>query len=90
MNIDHGALALDDQLLEDVNGGFNLLHSLANIGQAAGSGFQKGQEIGGVVGPVGSVAGAAGGAMLGALNGLKNEVGNGVSEAVVGLKHLLR
>ncbi len=90
MSPEHSNIALDDQLLDGVHGGFTLLNPLANVGQAAGTGFQKGETIGSALGAVGAHIAATGGAMLGALNGLKNEVGKGVNEAVGGRKDFLR
>ena len=83
-------IALDDAALETVNGGFDVLQQLANIGNSALEGAKTGAKVGIYGGPVFAFGGLAAGGFAGGLNGLKNAVGDGVNEAIVGLKSLMK
>lgn len=83
-------LALDDAALKAVNGGFDVVQQLGNIGQSIVEGAKTGAGIGIYGGPVFAFGGLWAGAMVGGLNGVKNAVGDGVNEAVSGLKSLLK
>jgi Bacteriocin class II with double-glycine leader peptide len=81
---------LDDAALEAVNGGFNVLKQLENIGRSTVDGAKKGVDIGIYAGPPGILGGGAAGAYIGAINGVKNAVGEGLNEAIGGLKSLFK
>lgn len=83
-------IALDDAALEAVNGGFDVLQQLANIGNSAVEGGKAGAKIGIYGGPVFAFGGLAAGGIAGGLNGLKNAVSDGVDEAIGGLKSLMK
>lgn len=85
-----GTMALNDATLEAVNGGFDVLKQLGNIGQSTVDGAMTGGKIGIHGGPVFAFGGMGAGAFFGALNGVKNAVGEGVNEAVGGLTKLMK
>jgi Bacteriocin class II with double-glycine leader peptide len=84
-----GTVALNDAALEAVNGGYDVLQQLSNIGNSAVDGAKTGAKIGIHGGPVFAFGGIGAGAIAGGLNGVKNAVGDGVNEAITGLKNLL-
>jgi Bacteriocin class II with double-glycine leader peptide len=86
----NNSMALNDTTLEAVNGGFDVVRQLENIGESTVEGAKTGGTIGIYGGPVFAFGGLAAGAFVGALNGVKNAVGDGVNEAVGGLKSLLK
>lgn len=90
MNTEINTIALNDAELEAVNGGFDVLQQLENIGRSAVEGAKTGAGIGIYGGPVFAFGGLGAGGIIGGLNGVKNAVGDGVNEAVSGLKNLLR
>lgn len=85
-----GTIALNDAALETVNGGFDVVKQLENIGESTLDGAMTGGKIGIYGGPVFAFGGLGAGAIVGAMNGVKNAVGDGVNEAIGGLKNLLK
>lgn len=75
-------VALNDEALDSVSGGFNLYDSICNIGDAVEKSIQSGVEIGIYAGPPGVLAGAFGGAFYGALDGVKAEAASAAGEAI--------
>jgi Bacteriocin class II with double-glycine leader peptide len=86
----NNSVALNDAALEAVNGGFDVVRQIENIGESTVDGAVTGGKIGIYGGPVFAFGGMGAGAIVGALNGVKNAVGDGVNEAVGGLKNLLK
>lgn len=86
MNTERDNVALNDETLDTVSGGFNLYDAICNIGEKTEDGFYKGGEIGIFGGPPGVLAGAFGGAFYGALDGVKAEAAGAVSEAIDAMK----
>jgi hypothetical protein len=89
MNTEINTIALDDAALKAVNGGFDVIQQLENIGNSAFDGAKTGGSIGIYGGPVFAFGAIMAGTILGGMNGLKNAVSDGVGEAVNGLKSLL-
>lgn len=89
MNTEITTIALDDAALEAVNGGFDVLQQLENIGNSAFEGAKTGGSIGIYGGPVFAFGGIMAGTIVGGMNGVKNAIGDGVNEAISGLKGLL-
>ena len=79
-------VALNDAELEAVNGGFDIVQQIENIGEATIDGFENGGKIGIYAGPPGVLAGAFGGAFYGALDGTKKAAAEGVGEVLGALK----
>jgi len=90
MNTEINTIALNDAELEAVNGGFNILQQLENIGRSTVEGAKTGAKIGVNGGPVFIFGGGGAGAIIGGINGVKNAVGEGLNEAVNGIKSLFR
>ena len=82
----NNTIALDDAALEAVNGGFDVVRQLENIGNSALEGAKTGAGIGIDGGPVFAFGGLAAGTFVGGVSGVKNAVADGVNEAVDGLK----
>ncbi|MGO4403418.1 hypothetical protein AB4Z10_04030 [Bosea sp. RAF48] len=91
MSAEPDNVPLNDETLEDVNGGYSVVDGLARLGHSVESSFLKGRDVGdNVAGTAGSYAGAALGAVVGTFTGIKNEIGNEVNEAIVALKDVVR
>ena len=88
MTTEINSIALNDAELEAVNGGFDVLQQLENIGTSTLEGAKSGGGIGIHGGPVFAFGGMAAGAIVGGMSGVKNAVGEGVNEAITGLKGL--
>ena len=89
MSTERNNIPLNDERLEDVNGGYNVLDGLRRIGRSVSDSSAKGGAL--TKGTIGvASAGTVVGAFVGAFSGITNEVGLGVNEAVGGIKHLMR
>lgn len=72
MNMNAEAFALNDEVLESVNGGIDVVKMLENIGESTVEGAKTGAKIGIYGGPVFAFGGMGAGALMGAMNGVKD------------------
>ncbi len=86
MNTERDNVALNDEALDNVSGGFNLYDAICNIGEKTEEAFMKGGELGIYAGPPGVLAGAFGGAFYGALDAVKSEAASAAGEAIDALR----